>query len=210
MARSRLNTVNKTVVTWATKPAANAFPVGTPIYITDVGVGGSRWITDGTNWYPEAGRLLLAQNSNPISITGTVTDQTGPSGTARAIITIPAGILLANGSAEIETFWTYTNSANAKNLRVRYGGTSGTSYLNTSPTTTNCVQNVCIIRNSNATNSQKGFLAAASSHFGSGAGTTTSAIDTTATVDIVIGGQLTNTGETITLESYTIWVRPSA
>lgn len=210
MARSRLNTVNKTVVTWATKPAANAFPIGTPIYITDVGVGGSRWITDGTNWYPEAGRLLLAQGSNPISITGTVTDQTGPSGTTRAIITMPAGILLSNGSVEIETLWTYTNSVNAKNLRVRYGGTSGTSYLNTSPTTTNCVQNVCIIRNSNATNSQKGFLAAASNHFGSGTGTTTSAIDTTAAVDIVIGGQLTNTGETITLESYTVWVRPSA
>ena len=210
MARSRLNTVNKTVVTWATKPAANAFPVGVPIYITDVGVGGSRWITDGTNWYPEAGRLLLAQNSNPIAITGTVTDQSGPSGTDRAIITIPAGILLANGSAEIETLWSYTNSANAKNLRVRFGGTSGTVYLNTSPTTTGCVQNVCIIRNSNATNSQKGFLAAASSHFGSAASTTTSAIDTTAAVDIVIGGQLTNTGETITLESYTIWIRPSA
>ena len=210
MARSRLNTVNKTVVTWATKPAANAFPVGVPIYISDVGVGGSRWITDGTNWYPEAGRLLLAQSGNPVSITGTATDQTGPSGTSRAIVTVPAGILLSNGSLEVETLWSYTNSANAKNLRVRFGGTSGTVYLNTPPTTTGCVQNICIIRNSNATNSQKGFLAAASSHFGSSTGTTTSTIDTTAAVDVVIGGQLTNTGETITLESYVIWVRPSA
>lgn len=210
MARARINSPKRPVLTWATKPAANAFPVGVPVYISDVGVGGSTWFTDGTNWYPQGGKVLIAQNSNPISITGTLTDQTGSSGTARAIITLPSNILLANGSMEVETFFSYTNSANAKNLRVRFGGTSGTSYLNTSPTNTACVQNNCYIRNSNATTSQKGFLAAASNHFGSAAGTTTSAIDTTAAVDIIIGGQLTNIAETITLESYAVWVRPSA
>lgn len=210
MATFKLNSGKKHSYTWSTKPAANAFPIGVPVYISDVGVGGSTWITDGTNWYPQGGKLLLAQNSNPISITGTLNDQTGPSGTARAIITVPANMLLANGSVEVETLFSYTNSANAKNLRVRFGGMSGTVYLNTPPTNTACVQNTCFIRNANATNSQKGFLAAASNHFGSSSGTTTSTIDTTSAVDVLIGGQLTNIGETITLESYAVWIRPSA
>lgn len=210
MATFKLNSGKKIPYTWATKPAANTFPVGVPIFITDVGVGGSEWFSNGTNWYPTNGKVLLAQNSNPVPITGTLNDQTGPSGTNRVVFTLPAGIMLANGSLEIETFFSYTNSANAKNLRVRFGGTAGTVYLNTSPTTTSVVQNTCFIRNNNATNSQKGFLAAASNHFGSGAGNTTSTIDTTLAQDILIGGQLTNVGETITVESYAIWVRPAA
>lgn len=210
MARARINSPKRAVFTWATKPAANAFPVGVPVYLSDIGVGGSSWYTNGTNWYPVSGKLLYAQSNNPISITGTLNDQTGSSGTARATVTLPSNILLDNGSVEIETLFSYTNSANAKNLRIRFGGTSGTVYLNTSPTTTACVQNLCYIRNNNAANSQKGFLAAASSHFGSSSGLTTSSIDTTTSVDILIGGQLTNIGETITLESYAVWIRPSA
>ncbi len=209
---AELNSARRATFTWATLPAASAWPVGEAVYISDVGVGGSRWITNGSIWVPEGGRVLLGQDSPAQSLTGNTTDQTGPSGTIRAIVPVPANMMGANGVIEIETLWTYTNSANAKNIRVRFGGTSGTLFLNTAPTTTYGLQNVCYIRNAGATNSQKGFVAASGSHYGTASGTpwpTTGAIDTTAAQGLIIGGQLTNTGETITLDAYAVWCRPA-
>lgn len=207
-----LNSARRKAFTWATLPAANAFPVGEAVYISDVG-GGSRWYTNGSIWLPEGGKVLLAQQSPSLALTGNTTDHSGPSGSTRAIVSVPAGMLGANGIIEIETLWTYTNNANVKNLRVRFGGTGGVLFLNTAPTTSYGVQNTCYIRNNNATNAQKGYTAAAGSHFGSTTATpwpTTGAIDTSVAQDVVIAGQLANTADSITLESYAVWVRPSA
>lgn len=130
--------------------------------------------------------------------------------TTLATVTLPAGIMGANGLVRISTVWAYTNSANAKTIITRFGGTAGTIYRTLSPTTTATFKDTILIHNVNATNSQK---ANNSSSTTGGYGTTaaaliTSAIDTTATVDIVFRCNWAGAvaGETIALESYLVEV----
>jgi hypothetical protein len=47
--------------TWATKPLASA-GIGR-IRVTDIG-GGTIWVSNGTRWYPEGGRITLYRNLN--------------------------------------------------------------------------------------------------------------------------------------------------
>lgn len=211
MARSRLNSPKRAVFTWATKPAANSFPVGTPIWISDVGVnGGSSWVTNGVGWIPVNGKLLIAANEPALNHTGDIVDQTGASGTDRVLYTLPADILGPHGSLEIHHVWSYTNSANTKTLRVRFGGTSGTSAQLPQPTTTATAQLSCFIRNQNSKTSQIYFAPSSSNTFvTSSSSLATSTIDTSVAQDILIGGQLTNTGEFVKLEAYRIYVEPA-
>ena len=141
---------------------------------------------------------LLAAASPNTSVTGT-TDET-----TLATVTIPANAIGANGTVEIYAVYSYTNSANSKTLRIRFGGTSGTAYFNTASTTTANFRTNFTIANANSTNAQVGGspagLIAASSTAAS-----TSSVDTTAPVDIVFRGLLANSSETITLVHY--WVR---
>jgi hypothetical protein len=122
-----------------------------------------------------------------------------------ATITIPGGSLGANGMLRITTMWSYTNNANAKTPRIRFGGTSGTQYLSFAATTSASTQTQQIIRNVNATNSQKGWISGSPICFTSSASSpVTSAVDTTASQDIVITGQKAVSGDTLTLESYLV------
>jgi len=145
--------------------------------------------------------IVLAASAVAVPLTGTTTE------TALATITIPAGALGANGWVEIEHAWSYTNSANNKTERVRLGGLAGTAFHSTVATTSASLRAHTRIANRGVANSQFGFVAAAS-FGGSSAASVTGAIDTSAAQDIVISGQLANTGETITLESYTVKLYP--
>lgn len=152
---------------------------------------------------PRAGRLLAA-SAVAASVTGTATE------TALATITIPAGAMGLNGAVHIYTVWTITNSANSKTVRVRFGGAGGTAYAALAATTSTSISDLRRIRNRNSASSQVGaFNAGGSVGLGAnGNALTTSAVDTSAAVDIVLSGQLANTGETITLESYEVWLMP--
>lgn len=122
-----------------------------------------------------------------------------------ATCTVPAASMGANGIVRITTVFSYTNSANAKSLRVKFGGTT---YQNTSVTTTASVRYQAQIANVNATNSQKGSNTAGNMGTASSGSPVTSAVDTTAAVTILITGQNSNSGETITLESYLVELIP--
>lgn len=142
----------------------------------------------------------LAANASGGSVTGTTTE------TAYVTISIPAGAMRANGWIEVETSWTVTNSANNKTPRIRFGGAAGTVYYGPTLTTAGSVGAITRIRNRGVTNSQIGF-ASASLQGGNGQSAVahvTSSVDTTAAVDLVISGQLANSAETITLESYVV------
>lgn len=147
------------------------------------------------------GAGALAQSAVAVPLTGTLTE------TTLATITIPANTLGANGQLELEALFSYTNSANSKTLRAKFGGTQ---YLNLTLTTTAASQSLVRIANRNAANSQVGNIVG-SNGFGNSSGTlVTSAIDTAADVNLTITGQLANTGETITLESYIVRVYPKS
>lgn len=142
---------------------------------------------------------VLGQSAVAVSHTGNTTE------TTLATITIPAGAMGANGQVEIQTIFTYTNNANTKTIRHRFGGTQ---YAGSAATTTGYTPLHSRIANRGATNSQygngnSGFVAA------TGAGVT-SAVDTTAAVDITLTAQLGNAADTITLESYHVVLWPKA
>jgi hypothetical protein len=147
-----------------------------------------------STWY------VLAKSAVSVSHTGDTSE------TTLATITVPANAMGPNGVLRITTQWSYTNSANNKTMFVKFGGAAGTAYLQCTATTTASHRDVRQIANVNATNSQKGNASAATA---GGHGITTGAVvtsarDTTAAQDITIRGQLGNSGETVTLEAYTV------
>ncbi len=122
-----------------------------------------------------------------------------------ASITIPAGSMGANGTLRVTTNWSYTNSGNTKTFRVRFGGSSGTGYLSSTATTTATARDQKEICNNNATNSQKGYNSGFSGTFNtSSSAFSTGSIDTTSSTTVYISGQTASSGETITLESFTV------
>lgn len=139
---------------------------------------------------------VLAQSGGPISITGTLVE------TTLATIAIPASSLTTNGSLRITTLWSYTNSANTKTVRVRLAGTQiGLA----AATATAAVQGQVIITNRAALNSQ----VCNGNNMAAPFGTTTSApvitaIDMAVSQNVTLTATLSNVGETITLESYTV------
>lgn len=124
-----------------------------------------------------------------------------------ATVTIPGGIMGANGQVEIEALFSYPNSANNKLVRLRF---DGTMVQGSTRTTTLSSQQRVRVANRNAANSQ---VAQPSNIDGLGAANaavTTMSVDTSADVAITITGQPASASEQITLESYQIvlWPKP--
>lgn len=139
---------------------------------------------------------ILASSGAAVSTTGDTNEN------ILATITIPGGSVGANGIIEVFTSWSYTNSVNAKTLRVRLGGAAGPQYLFIAPTTTASLTDMRIIQNRNSASSQVG----SHNNFAPLNTTTsalvTSAVNTSAETSIVISGQNGLSSETITLERY--------
>lgn len=125
-----------------------------------------------------------------------------------ATVTIPAGAMGISGAVRVTTVWTITNSANAKTLRMRFGGTSGTAYLSTAATTSASFSDCHLISNRGSASSQVG-SAQAIGLGGSAAAVITSSVDTASATTIVISGQKASAGETLTLESYLVELFPT-
>ena len=174
--------------TWANKPSVA--PLGQIICITDVGENGSLRRGKGTTWV-RLNPTKIFSLSAPVVLTGSTSVVT------LATITIPAGLLGANGKLKIYPLWSTTNNANVKTLRAIFSGSTCITM------TTQSVSNnsgLVIIRNTNSESAQKtssGLVAGIGSSFGSIASTT---IDTTAATTLVISGQLAVDTDTLTLE----------
>lgn len=161
-----------------------------------------------SNGFPTRTWKAVAASAALASVTGTGTE------TVLATIPIAAGAMQANGRIKVRTQWSFTGSTNAKELRVRLGG-SGINgsvlmhqYINTAGVIVWYGETV--IANRNSQSSQIG-----DPEYGNGGGqggfaALTSAVDTTLAQNIYITGDLTNTGETITLESYSVELLPLA
>lgn len=116
--------------------------------------------------------------------------------------TVNANAMGANGSIRGRAFFTYTNNANSKTLRIKFGGTT---ILAIARTTQLSSYFDFTISNRGATNSQA--TIGPSGFHGDNTITTfstptTSAIDTTASTTVVLEVQKATAGDTITLESY--------
>jgi len=141
---------------------------------------------------------MLGASAAASSVTGTLTE------TALATVTVPASSLGANGRIRIFALFSFTNSANSKIMRIRFGGIAGDIFLTNTQTTNATLFCTKEFANRNATNSQVAFAQGQPGFAATTAAVTTGTQDTTVSKDVVISGLLANTGETITLESYTV------
>lgn len=124
-----------------------------------------------------------------------------------ATITVPAGSMGANGMLRLVAFWAMTNSANAKTMRVRFGGVGGAAYeILPSVVNIDTARTNVWIANKNAANSQRGHGASQIPAFSqpTGAVAVVTSIDTTAATTLVLTAQKTLAGETATLEGYSV------
>ena len=174
--------------TWANKPSVA--PLGQIICITDVGENGSLWRGDGAKWV-RLNPIKIFSLSAPWVLSGST------SAVTLATITIPAGLMGANGKLKIYPLWATTNNANIKTLRLNIGG------MLCSTMVSQIIPNnsgLLIIRNINSESVQKcssGLVAGIGSSTGSIASPT---VDTSAATTITITGQLAAGTDTLTLE----------
>lgn len=141
---------------------------------------------------------VIGASGVAVPVTGTASE------TSLAAITIPAGAMGANGILRINALFSYTNSGNTKTLRFRFGnGLSGTAFATSAGTTVAAIRLETQIQNRNSASSQVAGIAGATIG-GTSTANVTGTIDTTASQTLTISGQLANTGETITLESYIV------
>jgi hypothetical protein len=146
---------------------------------------------------------VLCQSGAAPSHTGDTTE------TVLATCQIPANALGLNGCADVWQLWQWTNSANNKTPRVRLGGAAGTIFYNPTATTSATAHALTRICNANAANSQ---VSPGNTQLSNGAtaAIVTGALDTTSAQDLVISGQLANSGETISLIHYRVVLTTSA
>lgn len=161
-----------------------------------------RW--NGTSFNDHAAEHVAMGGIGAFAVSGAAASVTGTlSKTDLATITIPAGLMGESGKLRIEAQWSFTNSANGKVLGVEFGGQK---FAETTRTTEGMFEGTARIRNRSATQ-QRGPGATAGIAFTGAGGTgaiSTFTVDTTVAQNITITGTLTNTGETITLESYSV------
>lgn len=196
------------VLTWAALPSASSVPSGARVRVSDVGVApGMAMVSNGTYWIPD-GVQILAKSTQTSTAPANDTNEN-----ALATVTIPASLLALNNTLEILCGWTFTGSGNAKTLRVRFGGISGTQYLAVTSTFGGTGTNYATwsyVSNVNAANSQKGWWANTGFTVGTNSAPVTSAVDTTAATTLVITGQKATGSETLSLEQYFVRLTPGA
>lgn len=142
---------------------------------------------------------VIAHSAVASPITGVTVETTA------ATITIPAGAMGANGILLITTQWSATENANTKTIHCRFGTTGGTAYINASIGSLETHRIQCQIHNRNSVSSQTGGPGSVA-FAGSTNSLLTSAVDTSAAFDIYLRAAPSNSGDTVTLESYTVEV----
>lgn len=138
--------------------------------------------------------VVIFRNHETASITGTLVETTLRS------FTLKAGLMGLNDSLRIEPIWQATNNANVKNLRVKIGASAVPMFSINSGYAS--LFRTLLWSNRNSLTSQVGYSAASSS----GMGTSTSALftsteDTSTDLTISFTVELTNTGDTVSLQS---------
>jgi len=151
------------------------------------------------SWYILANSAVLVSRIS-VNGAGDTIDQ------AMATITIPANAMGPNGTIRVTSLWSYTNSASTKRFRGWFNGLAGSAFQAASGTTTASARFQFEVNNRGVTNSQVGASTTLNSFGTSGGVNMTSAVDTTAAVDLVLASSWTAaaSAETITLEKYTV------
>jgi hypothetical protein len=149
--------------------------------------------------------LYQVKNPKLVLVGGTGWSTTGDTNeNTLTSVTIPGGSLGPNGTLSIDTLWSYTNSANTKTMRIRFGSLAGNILLNITATTTATAR--FLSRSSNL-NSQSSQIVFANGSIGnSGNPVSNLTVDTTVDSILYFRGLNGLSSETIKLESYLVEV----
>lgn len=102
--------------TYATKPGS---PVaGQQYFATDLGVNGLTLVYSGSIWKPAAGSAVLICDPAAHTAAGNASE------TNYAVVTIPAGLVSANGSLRIYAQGSYTGTTGTKSILIRHNTSS--------------------------------------------------------------------------------------
>ena len=101
---------------WAARPTA-ASSSGMMMFVDDVGVGGSLWVSDGVRWRPDGGELCIKNLVTPISNSGAAL-------TVMDSATIPAGLVQDGDILSCEVFKSRTGGAADTDITALYLGTA--------------------------------------------------------------------------------------
>lgn len=138
---------------------------------------------------------VLAASAIAIPNTGNTTENT------LVTIGVPAGGMGPNGFIRAWVLWSCNNNGNSKTLRAKLGGTTIFQLARTAQLSD---QDLILVRNRNAANSQVMFpLGAAGLAFGNAA-VLTAGVNTAVAQNLTITAQLAVAGDSLTLESYQV------
>lgn len=180
---------------WASRPAAGDFS-GASIFITDVGPSGTVFTSDGVRWAPLNGRALVAVSGTPATVTGTTAE------TTLATVTIPAGVLGANGRVIVSALWSLSSSINLRTPRVRFGGSVFAAAAVS--TLAAAVRVGAEIQNAGSAGAQVAFAAGAALLEVSTDSNVVGSVDTSVDQVLVLSGQVALAAEFVRLEAYTV------
>lgn len=160
---------------------------------------GTVWVEVSRSYGAEPKSIILADSAVAIPHPGTITTEY-----TFVSVNIPPDILGINGIVEVEAVFSYSNNANVKTMRYRFGGGA---FFSTTATATSSAAFLKRIQNRGVSNSQIGEAASSQAQGGTNANPVyTSAIDTTASTSVAITGQLSVGTDTMTLERYVVRV----
>lgn len=203
---------------WAGRPAANSVPLRSYIIITDYGLGGnSLWWSDGSNWRPLNGNVLLySQNGSlttPISsLTGAAAGTFVLPGGASSLV-IPAGMCF-NGAAVGGEFVFYRTTATAtSNVQFRLGTAASTAdgMISTATMTAAANHSSRVISMARFGSSTSAYNAAGYTNYGGGASNPSAIADRTSNVNTAAAMYATadysagNAADVFQLISYKVW-----
>ncbi len=184
--------------TWATLPSAAVYS-GQIIHISDIGINGSNWKSNGSKWRP-LGEIVLASSATAVTVAYPVTAKT-VLGTA----SIPAGLLNIPGATlTVEPLFSMNFSLYSHGLKVElntksFGSAAGSSATTAFMVTTIHTRTAATQYGKNITITSAGSVSAITAN-----GTE----DLTAASTLNISATLTNNaGETATLDAWTLRFR---
>ena len=139
-------------------------------------------------------------STGPGAYTGVTTQQSGPQ------ISIPAGLLGANGSIRTTSLWSVLNNANAKTITVAI---ASVNILSASAASVGCIQVQSKIENRGVQNLNVSFPSANQTGLGTASGNANStSIDFSAATTLSIAGTLGVATDFMVMESFLIEVMP--
>jgi hypothetical protein len=160
---------------------------------------GAVWVEQGRSNGSELRTIVLETSAVARPHPGTITTEH-----TFVTVNIPPGLLGLNGIVEVDAVFSYSNNANTKTMKYKFGGGS---FFSTTATATSSAAFIKRLQNRGVANSQLGEAASSQVQGGTNANAPyTAAIDTTATVAVAIVGQLAVGTDTMTLERYTVRV----